>query len=798
MSDRNYWTTLRQRKISRRTMLGASAKAGVGVAGLALVGCGEDEAPAAVDTSAIDAAAGDAAAAAAAAGEAAEAASRAASAAEAAAAAAADTSAIDAAAAAAAQAASAAEAAAALAAEAAESEDAANAAAAAEAAAAAAAQAADAAGAAGDAAAAAVADAAAQAAEAAAQAARDAAAAVEAGTATAAAAQAAIDNAAEAAAAAAAAAGEASAAAGAAAAAAGQAAATAQETAEAAAETAAAAVAAAEEAADAAGEASAAAGEAAEAAAMAAAEPEGPTGINTDASLRIGYPAFPASLDVGTNQGGATITNQLHFHPPLGTDRGHNYLQSGGLVGYEFVEQNTAFLMTVQPGISFHNGEPFDAERLKWFYERTLGLAEYNPDYQGAVAARIRFVDDLRVVDDLSLRVGMDPPNVDAAEALGGDNQWVTPRDYIVENGDEHFARNPVGFGPYKFVSFTPDQEMVSTRWNDYFFPSPADENGTMYYGNWAKTITARFYPEESARIAALEAGEIDVADRLSPDGAALFDGTDDHHVITVSGLRVMGLELPINQSLDPITGGPNPWRDKRVREAANYALDREAIINNLLTGNELPAVSPFPAGYDLPLGPSGYRGYDPDKARALLEEAGQVGFQVRMHVGTGIWGDDRFMPAIQQMMNDVGFDVQVDYLDFGGALADIRDHAVPFPFLMSQNGATKNGSPAGAGFAYGLVAGIENPYSHTNADDDFLPEYLEFQAIIDEAKQTFDKAAADELYWQAGVIWYEEAYNIPLFNLSHQHGVRKNITYHGWWNADPGLKPFFLAVHHA
>ena len=798
MSRRNYWTTLRQRKISRRTMLGASAKAGVGAAGLALVGCGEDEAPAAVDTSAIDAAAGDAAAAAAAAGEAAEAASRAASAAEAASAAAADTSAIDAAAAAASQAASAAEAAAALAAEAAESEDAANAAAAAEAAAAAAAQAADAAGAAGDAAAAAVADAAAQAAAAAAQAARDAAAAVEAGTATAAAAQAAIDNAAEAAAAAAAAAGEASAAAGAAAAAAGQAAATAQETAEAAAETAAAAVAAAEEAADAAGEASAAAGEAAEAAAMAAAEPEGPTGINTDASLRIGYPAFPASLDVGTNQGGATITNQLHFHPPLGTDRGHNYLQSGGLVGYEFVEQNTAFLMTVQPGISFHNGEPFDAERLKWFYERTLGLAEYNPDYQGAVASRIRFVDDLRVVDDLSLRVGMDPPNVDAAEALGGDNQWVTPRDYIVENGDEHFARNPVGFGPYKFVSFTPDQEMVSTRWNDYFFPSPADENGTMYYGNWAKTVTARYFPEESARIAALEAGEIDVADRLSPDGAALFDGTDDHHVITVSGLRVMGLELPINQSLDPITGGPNPWRDKRVREAANYALDREAIINNLLTGNELPAVSPFPAGYDLPLGPSGYRGYDPDKARALLEEAGQVGFQVRFHVGTGIWGDDRFMPAIQQMMNDVGFDVQVDYLDFGGALADIRDHATPFPFLMSQNGATKNGSPAGAGYAYGLVAGIENPYSHTNADDDFLPEYLEFQAIIDEAKQTFDKAAADELYWQAGVIWYEEAYNIPLFNLSHQHGVRKNITYHGWWNADPGLKPFFLAVHHA
>ena len=788
MSDRNHWTSLRQRKISRRTMLGASAKAGVGVAGLALVGCGEDEAPAAVDTSAIDAAAGDAAAAAAAAGEAAEAASRAASAAEAASAAAADTSAIDAAAAAAGQAASAAEAAAALAAEAAESEDAANAAAAAEAAAAAAAQAADAASAAGDAAAAAVADAAAQAAAAAAQAARDAAAAVEAGTATAAAAQAAIDNAAEAAAAAAAAAGEASAAAGAAAAAAGQAAATAQETAEAAAETAAAAVAAAEEAAD-------AAGEAAEAAAMATAEPEAPTGIDTQATLRIGYPAFPASLDVNMDQGGAAITNTLHFDPPFAHDKGRQWLASGGYVGWEFVDQNTAALLTVQPDVFFHNGEQLNAERLKWFYERNLGIAEYNPDYVSGIRARMAFIDDLQVVDDLTLRVGMDPPSVNMPEQLGGGTIWLTPRDYIVDNGDEFFARNPVGTGPYKFVSFTPDQEMVSVRWDDWFFPNPADEGPHDKYGNWVKTVTARYFPEESARIAALEAGEIDVAERLSPDGAALFADSDDHHVITVPGLRVMGLELPINQSLDPITGGPNPWRDKRVREAANYALDKQLIIDNLLTGLELPAVSPFPAGYPLPLGPSGLRGYDPDKARALLEEAGQVGFQFRFHIGTGIWGDERWMPAIQQMLNDVGFDVEVDYLDFGGALADIRAHAVPYPFLMSSNGATKHGSPSGAGFAYSLIAAIGNPYAHTNADDDFLPEFVEFQAILDEANVTFDEQRRNDLYWDAAVIHYEEAFNIPLFNLTQQHGARKDISYQGWTHGDHSLNVRYLGV---
>ena len=721
------WKRLRHRRISRRTVLGASAKAGVGAAGLALVGCGgDDDDAAAIDTSAVDAAASDAAAAASAAGDAAAAAGRAAEAAESASA---------------------------LAAEAAASEDAEQAAAAAQAAAQAAADAAAAAAAAGDAGAAAVAQAAADAAEAAAQAAR------EAGAEDTAAGAAAAQAAADAAAAAAQAAQDASAAAA--------------EAAELAAE----AVAAVE------------ADEMADAAAPMVSR------YDTEATLQIGYPAFPASLDVNTDQGGAGVTNYLHFDTLYATDRGRNHLASGGYGNWEYVDDNGALLITLQPGIAFHDGEPLDAERLQWWFERNLGRAEYNPDYVSGIGARMSFVGDLQVVDDLSLHVTMDPPNVNAPEQTGGANTLVAPRDYIVEHGDQHFARNPVGFGPYTFVSFTPDQELVSERWDDWFFPNPADEGPFHYYGNWPKTVTARYFPEESGRIAALEAGEIDVADRLSPDGAALFEASDDHHVITISGLRVMGLELPINQSLDPITGGPNPWRDKRVREAANYAIDREAIIANLLSGYELPAVAPFPAGYDLPLGPSGYRGYDPDKARALLEEAGQVGVEIRLFIGTGLWGDERWMPAIQQYLNDVGFVCEVEYVNLMAALQEIRQHAVPYPFLMSQNGATKHGSPAGPGFAWSIIGGIGNPYSHTNPDDDFLPQYLEFQALIDAARSTFDPQARDDLYWEAGVIWYEEAYNIPLFNLTHQHGARKDITYEGWLHSDPGLNARYLGV---
>ena len=115
-------------------------------------------------------------------------------------------------------------------------------------------------------------------------------------------------------------------------------------------------------------------------------------------------------------------------------------MATGGYADWEFVDQNTAAQLTLQPGVFFHNGEELTAERLKWFYERNLGIAEYNPDYVSGIRARIAFIDDLQVVDDLTLRVGMDPPSVNMPEQLGGGNTPVTPRDYIVEHGDEFFS----------------------------------------------------------------------------------------------------------------------------------------------------------------------------------------------------------------------------------------------------------------------------------------------------------------------------------------------------------------------
>ena len=616
MSRRNYWTTLRQRKISRRTMLGASAKAGVGAAGLALVGCGDDDGPdaGAVAAERAAAAAEEAAAAAVAAGDAraAESAAAAAVAAEAADAAgeasAAAADAADAAgeaSAAASQAASAADAAAALAAEAAESEDAGNAAAAAEAAAAAAAQAADAAGAAGDAAAAAVADAAAEAAEAAAQAARDVAAAVEAGTATAEAAQAAIDNAAEAAAAAAAAAGEASAAAGAAAAAAGEAAATAQETAEAAAETAAAAVAAAQEAAD-------AAQEAAESAAMAAEEEDEPAAAGGPVYGGKIVRSANADIDQGWNPSRSTS----------GAD-GLNYFQYiyDNVLGYtddgsgkaELAESwetpdDVTYLFNFAPGRAvFQDGAPVDANAMQANMEflQTDEEASLNARTNSGLANAASF----GAVDDVTWRmVNSEPvgPTLAAFWTPGLSGALISP------NAFETAHTDPVGAGPARPVEYRVGEHWLGEKWDGYW------DNEHVY----ADQLETRVVPDPNNGWAQFLDGEISYA---RPPGVMTRDLAAE---LEADGFQVAtGVGQGWNAqwfNLNPAAEGFNMFRDPRLRWAFGLSVDRDVVNDLSMDGlGRVPVCNTSTESWAIREGANYYDPPDLAKAAQLRDAAG-------------------------------------------------------------------------------------------------------------------------------------------------------------------------------
>ena len=514
--------------------------------------------------------------------------------------------------------------------------------------------------------------------------------------------------------------------------------------------------------------------------------------VDMDAEIIVGYGAFPPTLDITTagGGGGQGANNNLHFAALGAYNSGRQLQPTGGFGDWEFAENNSVFRWRVKQGVTFHNGEPLNAEALKFYWERILGRAEYNPDFQSSLRARAGWMADITVVDDHTVEIAMDTPFVDAPEQSGGINFGLLPMQYIIDNGDDHFANNPIGCGAYKFVSWVPDQEIRSERFDEFAFPHDAPHQ---WKAGWAKYITGRYFPEEQARAAALEAGEIDIAYRISPDVASQFEDRDDFKVIVLPDVRVMAIELPVNQSLDPITGEENPWRDKRVRQAANYAIDAQAIIDNLLTGNEERAYTPFPAGKPPPLGSLERQYYyDPDRARALLEEAGQVGFAFTITLPTGLWTADRiWMPAVQQMLNDVGFKVEIDYADFGNALSLIRNNELSHPFIFNQAGVS-SGAPLGPAFAYRLVTTVGAPYSHAQESDDFLPEFTEFQQLIDEANAEFDFERANDLYHQAAIISYENAFQVPLFGLPHLYAATPDIFYNEYYDTSTGLNPIY------
>ena len=503
-----------------------------------MVGCGDDDddaAPAAVDTSAIDAAAGDAAAAAEAASDAADAAGRAAEAAEAAAA---------------------------MAAEAASSDDAAAAAAAAQAAADAAADAADAARAAGDAGAAAVAQAAADAAGAAAAAARE---------------VGAEDTAAAAAAA------------------------------QAAAEAAAAAATAAEDAAQ-------AAREAVEAVAAVAvlgdtedfSVPWPLDQVDLDATIIPVVPSDAGGLDQmrtgsKTNQysHGAVFSPTMEWEPAAAVAIPH-------LAAPEWVDQ-TSIVASVVPA-PFHDGSILTAHDIVFSYDRMAGKAAYHqggettdhpsgwtPSNVGRSSAN--WVRN-EAVDDRTWSIELPLPDAGFFVVnLAGTGEVVIMSQADTEaRGDLAMDTSPMGTGPFRFVSHEDDTDFVFERFEEHFLPVDHPVVVSRYAHHKHQRVVVR--PEIQSQLAGLEAGEIDVVPDLGPNNVQPYLDDPDFTVQYQPGINGAAIQV-LYPNLYPQTmpdGSPNPFLDFRVRRAANHAINRQAIIDNLLLGQGHYPLSRSPA----------------------------------------------------------------------------------------------------------------------------------------------------------------------------------------------------------
>jgi peptide/nickel transport system substrate-binding protein len=258
-----------------------------------------------------------------------------------------------------------------------------------------------------------------------------------------------------------------------------------------------------------------------------------------------------------------------------------------GLV-YDFV---------LRKGAKFHNGDAVTAEDVKFSLER----------YRGASAKPLK--ESIAVVetpDPGRVRIRLKRPWPDFMTFyLATGASWIVPKKYVEKVGDEGFKKMPIGAGPYRFVSFTPGVELVFEAFDQYWRKEPN-----------VKRVVLKSIPDETTRLAALKRGEVDIAYNLRGELAQDVRRTQGLTLKPIVGLATHWVSFA--DQWDP----KSPWHDRRVRLAANYAIDRPSMNQADALGFAKITWSIIPSSFEFYWQPPGYS-YDPARTKRLLAEAG-------------------------------------------------------------------------------------------------------------------------------------------------------------------------------
>ena len=256
------------------------------------------------------------------------------------------------------------------------------------------------------------------------------------------------------------------------------------------------------------------------------------------------------------------------------------------------------FDFVLRKGVRFHNGEPVTSDDVKFSLERYRGTA--SKMLKERVAA-VETPDPTRT----RIRLKQPWPDFMTFYAIATGAGWIVPKKYVEKVGEDGFKKAPIGAGPYRFVAFTPGVELVLEAFDGYWRKPPT-----------IKRLVFKVVPDDTTRVAALKRGEVDIA-------YAIW-GALAEEVRRTPGLTLKATLVPtpfwvyFAEQWDP----KSPWHDRRVRLAANHALDREAINQSENLGFAKVTGSIVPSSFDFYWQPPGY-GYDPARARRLLAEAG-------------------------------------------------------------------------------------------------------------------------------------------------------------------------------
>jgi peptide/nickel transport system substrate-binding protein len=406
----------------------------------------------------------------------------------------------------------------------------------------------------------------------------------------------------------------------------------------------------------------------------------------------------------------------------------------------------TTWEFKMQPGVKFHNGNPCNAQAVRYtIEERVLDEKQKSPQ-----AGNFKWIKNVEVVDDVTFRIITHQPYPIVLERLN--TLFVYDPVYCKQVGDLKVAEAPMGSGPYMFVKWDRGSQIVLKKNPNYWVKGiPKIDN-----------VICRTIPEISTRVAELISGNIDFGQNYTPDVWEIMEKNPN-----VAPLEVPILRVNFWQFDGSGVASKGPWNDRRVRQAIIHAVDRKAIIQKVMGGHgsELfGPCNPLHWGYDPAIKQYDYP-YNPEKAKALLKEAGyEKGFPI------DLW----YYEGIQKQPNQAA----MGYLEAVGIKVNVKDYAGNTGQLIKFRDARK-------------VTGIGNYNwgSYNIFDTDaILPAWFmtregkcynldqELNDWLQEARDSVDPAKRKALYSKAQIKIMKEAYWMPFFIVHQIYGRNKNL----------------------
>jgi peptide/nickel transport system substrate-binding protein len=442
-------------------------------------------------------------------------------------------------------------------------------------------------------------------------------------------------------------------------------------------------------------------------------------------------------------------------------DYGATTIRPGLAESWEISDDNLVYTFHLRQGVKFHDGEDFNAEAVvTWFnsFQEDVPGSQYDAAAMPYVKDFISvWVDTVEAIDEYTVQMTLPKPYSPLLANLAIPLAGIISPKALAEKDLSDLNVNPSGTGAFRLArpeDWVRDSQVVLEANPDYWGRAPQVDQ-----------FIFRVIPESSTRLQALEAGEVDIVWPLSPEDVERARSNPDLVVVEDAGLNTNCIVLNVTKE---------PFTSKEVRQALNYAVNKEELSEGLYNGNMVPAggvLPPVDWAYNEDL--KDYP-YDPEQAMALLAEAGYdesnpLSFTLMAYTvprGYNPAGD-RLATAIQEYLSEVGVNAEIQTQEWTQYLADARANM----FQCQQGGwQGDNGDPDN--FLFSLLGG-----PNKGAGNTAFYENPEVDALLVQATEISDQEERKQIYQQAEQLIVDDAPWIFLGYQKHQVVTRANIT---------------------